>query len=84
MTIATQTRQLLSKQKDAQVLWGMQCYVLASLIKNLLVKTVFASYCLKLTLPVFLKCFLMFAYFQPRVSYRHVSYKKRLFKTQTA
>ena len=32
---------------------------LASLIKNLLVKTVYSSYYLKLSLPVFLKCFLI-------------------------
>ena len=33
---------------------------LASLIKNLLVKTVFATYYLKLKLPVVFKCFLIF------------------------
>ena len=31
---------------------------------------------LKLSLPVFLKCFLIFPQFQPHVSYKHVSYKK--------
>jgi len=32
-------------------------------IKKFLVKTVFESYCLKLSLPVFLKCFLILAQF---------------------
>ena len=34
---------------------------LASLIKTLLVKAVFSSYYLKFSLPMFLKCFLIFA-----------------------
>ena len=55
---------------------GCSFYFLASLIKNLLVETVVSSYYLKLSLPMFLKCFLIFAYFQSRVSYRHVSHKK--------
>ena len=42
-------------------------------------KTTFSSYCLKLSLPMFLKCFLIFAKFQYHVSYRHVSYKKKNF-----
>ena len=37
-------------------------YFLASLIKNSLVKAVFARYYLKLSLPMFLKCFLIVAY----------------------
>ena len=45
------------------------------LIKDLLVRTVFASYSFKLSLPMFLKCFLIFNEFQPHVSNRHVSYK---------
>ena len=45
-------------------------------MKDLLVKTVFESHFLKLSLPTFLKCFLIFAYFQPHFSYRQVSYKK--------
>ena len=49
---------------------GCSFYFLASLIKNLLVKAVFGSYCLKL------KYFLIFAYFQPHISYRRASYKK--------
>ena len=56
---------------------GCLFYFLASLIKNLLVKAVFASYYLKLSLPMLLKRFLIFAELQPRVSYRHVSYKKK-------
>ena len=32
---------------------------------------------LKLSLPVFLKCFLIFALFQPHVSHGHVSYTKK-------
>ena len=31
----------------------------------------------ELSLPMFLKYFLIFATFQPGVSYKHVSYKKR-------
>ena len=56
---------------------GCQFYFPASLIGNLLVKTISRSYYLKLSLPVCLKCFLIFAQFQPHVSYRDVSYKKR-------
>ena len=51
-------------------------FILASLIKTFLVKTAFASYYLKLCLPMFLKCFSIFAYFQSHVSYINVSYKK--------
>ena len=47
------------------------------LIKNCLVKTVFSSHCLKLSLPMFIKCFLIFAQFKCHVSYGHLSYKKR-------
>ena len=39
---------------------GCSFYFLASLIGTLLVKLVFASYCLKLSLPVFVKRFLIF------------------------
>ena len=39
-------------------------------------RTVFASCYLKLSLPVLLRCFLIFAQFWPHVSYGHVSYKK--------
>ena len=35
------------------------CYFLFHFIKNFLVKKVFSSYHLKLSLPVFLKCFLI-------------------------
>ena len=45
-------------------------YFLASLSKSLLVITVLASYTLKLSLPIFLKCFLIFAKFQPHISYQ--------------
>ena len=61
---------------------GCSFYFLASLIKNLLVKTTFASYYLKLSLRLFLKCFLMFVEFQPHVLYGHVSYKKTCDLTQ--
>ena len=47
-------------------------------MRNLQVKTVFTNYYLKLSLSVFLKCFSIFAQFQPHVSYRHVSYKNRV------
>ena len=40
---------------------GRSFYFVASLIKNLQVKTVFVSYYLILSLPIFLKCFLIFA-----------------------
>ena len=49
---------------------------LASRIKTLLVRAVFASYYLKLSPPVFLYCFLIFAKFNPHVSYKHFSYLK--------
>ena len=49
----------------------------ASVTKSLLVKAAFASDYLKLGLPMFVKCFLIFAKFQPHVSYRHVSYIKK-------
>ena len=42
---------------------GCSFYFLASLVKNILVKTVLASYYLKLSLHMFLKCFLAFANF---------------------
>ena len=50
---------------------GCSFYFIASLIKNMLVKTVFESYNLKLSLLMFLICFLILAKFQPNVSYRH-------------
>ena len=55
---------------------GNECslYFIASLIRDLLVKAVYTSYCLMLSLPVFLKCFSIFAEFQS-----HVSYKKCVF-----
>ena len=59
--------------------YGCSFYFLASLIKILQVKTVFASYNLKHSLPMFLKCFLIVAQFQPPVSYGHMSYKKCVF-----
>ena len=52
--------------------------LLPSLLKNLLIKTVCASCYLKLSLLMFLKCFLIIAYFQPYASYRHVTMKKRV------
>ena len=52
---------------------GCSFYFLASLIENLQVKTVFASYYLKLSLSMLLKCFLIFAKFRPNISYRNVS-----------
>ena len=55
-------------------------YFLASLIKHLLGKTAYTSYYLKLSLPMLLECFLIFAQIQPRVSYRYVSYKKHVNK----
>ena len=48
---------------------------LASFIKNLLANTAFASYYMKLSLPMFLKCFLITASIHPRASY--VSYLKK-------
>ena len=57
---------------------GCSFYFPAGLVRKLLVKTVFASCYLKLSLPVFLKCFLIFATFSL------VSYKKRLFESQPA
>ena len=54
---------------------GCSFNFLASLVKNVPVKTVFASYYWKLSLLMFLKCFLIFAYFQLHVSYRCISYK---------
>ena len=58
---------------------GCSFYFLSSLTKNLLVKTVFASYYLKLSLPMLLNCFLIFAQVQP-----HVSYKKHAIILATA
>ena len=55
---------------------GSCFYCLSSSAKNFLAKTVSAIHYLKLSLPVFLKCFLIIASFQLHVSYRHVSYKK--------
>ena len=43
---------------------GRSFHFLVSLIKNLLVKTVFASYYLKLSLPIFPEYFIIFAQFQ--------------------
>ena len=48
---------------------GCSFYVLASLIKNLLVEAIVESYYLKFSLPMFLKYFLIFPYFQPNISY---------------
>ena len=42
-------------------------YFLSGLIKKFSSKTVFPSYYLKLSLPVLLKCFLIFAELQPHV-----------------
>ena len=53
--------------------------ILSCLIKNCLVRTAFSSQHLKLSLPMFLKCFLTFVYFQSHISYRSVSYKKKTF-----
>ena len=44
---------------------------LSRLIRNFLVKAAFSSYYLNLSLPTFLKRFLIFAKFQPHVSYIH-------------
>ena len=48
---------------------GCYFHCLTSLIKHLLAKTVLASYYLKLSLPMFLKRFVIFAKFQPNVSH---------------
>ena len=80
MTIATQSKQLCARKKMLrffEAYSGCSFYFLASLMKNLLVKTVFARYYLKFSQSVFLKCFLIFAQFQPHVSCRHVSYKTK-------
>ena len=81
MTITTQISQLCCKKMDAQVLWGMQWVFIPFSYKidqKFTYKTVLAWYCLKLSLPIFLKRFLIFAQFQPHVSYRHVSYLKNV------
>ena len=52
---------------------GVNSIFLLFLSKNLPVKTVLASLSLKFSLPIFLKCFLIFAEFQP-----HISGKKRV------
>ena len=46
----------------------------SSLIKNVLTEIDFAGLLLKLSLPVFLKCFLIFAWSKPNVSCIHISY----------
>ena len=56
---------------------GCSFCFLACLTKHLLVEIVFASYYLKLSLLMFLECFLIPAKFQPHVFCRHVYYKKR-------
>ena len=43
-------------------------------------KIVFASYYLKLSLPMLLKYFLIFALFQPHASYRHISLKNYVYQ----
>ena len=58
---------------------GCSFYFLVSSMKNFLAKTVFASCYLKLSPPMVLKCFLIFAQFQPHVSYRPVSYKQNVY-----
>ena len=57
---------------------GCSFYFLASLIKHFQAKTVIAGNHLKLSQPMLLKCFLIFAHLQPHVSHRIVSYKKHV------
>ena len=62
MQITAQFRQFWHKKmmfRLCEACNGCVFYFLASLIKNLLVKAVFASYSLTLSLPMFRKCFLL-------------------------
>ena len=73
---AIQNSAIVVQEMYSQACSGYLFYFLSSLIKIILVETIFSRCCLELSLFVclFLSCFLIFTKFQP-----HITYKKNVY-----